>query len=648
MKPAALFQPTVEQAAALSAPDRYAIVQARAGTGKTTLLALCIQQALAAGAAPTQILALAYTEEAVRALRSHLQRLRVAAKQIDALGLCTVDAFCARVLYQLQHKAVENLASAEDAKPWVLSAMRQVRDQSRPEDFDLWPEPDSATAAGMVEGVLQDFRRLKGRMTWGRDWPVPLTPDSAEALGYSYTTLRLLARFEHLRHEGHGDPFEAPIFRTAGDATAELAQLLDNEPDLLTHTAPFDGSLTHLLLDEMHDTNAAMDAVLQGLRAANPGLRFLGVGDKLQLIHGDQSGADAAYLAEGRARALGQSTRLGLTLSHRFGPELARLATALTGEACTSADRWPTAVQWMPCQGLDAMAEASRCAIERAMDTDAQRKPKAHAVLVRHGYQTVPFETQFLRHGLPYQLPTGLTSYLRRDEVLLLRGLYAYAHDAFDQVPPDGLQPMLRALLRWSGARVDSAEQMGATQAQRDRLAAAKGTVVARVFVEEHVMRSAAPWALKKLEAALAVLRIDSIPHMQQSLLTALEAPALLERVLVGHQAQRNALHCMRAFLHEARACNSLGEFFADQNALDKLAGQTDWRDGGLTLSTFALAKGREYEHVFLAVVAEPGQPMLLEQNLLYVALTRAKHSLHILHDATASAPLLKKMHPAM
>jgi superfamily I DNA/RNA helicase len=367
----------------------------------------------------------------------------------------------------------------------------------------------------------------------------------------------------------------------------------------------------------------------------------------LQLIHGDQGGADTTYLAEARARALGQSTRLGLTLSQRFGPEVARLATALTGDACASAGHWSTPVQWLPCDGLDAMAEATCSTMADALAADARRSPKAYAVLVRHEHQTVPFETQFLRQGVPYQLPTGLVSYLRRDEVLLLRGLYAYAHDAFDQVPADCLQAMLRSLLRFSGSRVENTGQMGATQEQKDRLAAAKGTQAAAAFVQEHVLGSAAPWASAKLQAALRVLRSESIQTLHQPLLAALDAPGLLARVLVGSQAQRNALQCMRAFLHEARACAGLAEFFADQNALDKLAAQRDWRDGGVTLSTYELAKGREYEHVFLCVPTASGSSAALEQNLLYVALTRAKHSLHLLHDASAPAALLQKMRAA-
>src|SRR6218665_3730986 len=320
------ISPTDEQQRIQFARARHVLIEANAGAAKTTTLALRIAQALARGADPAMILALTYTEPAVRALRQQLRFVGVAAEQVAAIRLHSFESFSTELLASIGGGGALPLPSQEQLKPYVLRAIERA--QTLPQER----HPDellvSGSPAARVEGLLKSFTVLKGRMLVEQLPPeVPPSPALAEELGIDYLTLRVRSAYEWIRRGGHPD---RPAFRGEGDASYDLAKAVMHEA-FGADDSPFDLGLALIVVDEMHDTNRAMFTLLKALLDANRRAAFVGVGDRDQVIH-SQAGAEAGFMHEHFVQEIGMPTRLPLTASHRFGPGLARAAGLLAGK----------------------------------------------------------------------------------------------------------------------------------------------------------------------------------------------------------------------------------------------------------------------------------------------------------------------------
>ena len=635
------LSPTPEQLAIQLDRRRHVIVEANAGAAKTTTLALRLAQALVRGAEVDRILVLTYTEAAVTAVKQALQRIGVAAAVRNRLQILTFDAFCAARLLALEGPGVTQFETPEDLKPAVLLAIERVLDNPDERYRDEFAIQGSGE--GSVEGLLATFARLKGTlqlMLEAQDQR--LTPALAQDLGHDYLTLRVFSRYEHLRRGGHPDRYH---FRAPHDATYDLARMLLSEDALLEGQHPLDLGLNLILVDEMHDTNRAMFTVLQHLMRRNPAA-FIGVGDRDQVIHA-VAGADATFMGETFNREIAPPHRYPLTASYRFGPTLAQSVGLLSQKACVSGLAQDTTVQLLACPDR-------REAHWHILNTvkDGRTAPAQIAVLLRQPHQSIELEALFLQKGVTYRT-LGFETYLMRREILLARGMMAYALDAFADIPsPETRERVLAALLLFTGSQVDTGTDQVLDATQQARLTqqalkeVAAEPALMRVFVDNHVLRNAAKAIRVQWHAAIEVLQSDSIATLQRDFMAALQPQALAARVMVRASDIEEVQANLNSLVQSADQFDTLASLFRGMNTFELHHQRMRGNKDGVLIASIEAAKGLEFEHVMMPGLNRGefavGGQSTDNRNLLYVGMTRARQRLSLMFDPARPSKYLK------
>lgn len=634
------FEPTEEQQRIQAARARHVLIEANAGAAKTTTLALRIAQALQRGADPAMILALTYTEPAVQALRAQLRWVGLAAEQVDAIRVQTFESFSTAMLEDLEGGRSLALQRLEQIKPYLLRAIERAQTlpgERHPDELCVDGSP-----AALAEGLLRTFAVLKGRMLIElQAADEAMSPALAEELGFDYLSLRVRSAYEFIRRGGHPD---RPEFRFEGDACYDLARALLME-ELSPEGSPLALGLALIVVDEMHDTNRAMFTVLKALLNANRRAAFVGVGDRDQVIH-SQAGADATFMHDCFVQEIGKPLRLPLTASHRFGSELAQMVGRLAhNKPYAAALHCATEVEPLPCESPRVMAQmVARLAREHM----AQTLRKDLRILLRRPAQSILIERELLKLGVDYRVD-GFAPFLRRPEVLLVRGLYAYCSGDFSGFASKPLREQtLAALMLFAGALIESSElrQVDAVTAQRQAIAeATEHPQGMRDFIEGQVLRNASPRALKRLRAAMAVMESGDLQHFGNSFGLALEPEGLARSVLVRkedvQQVRDNINQLLQSIVAEGEG---LAEAFRVLHQQDQIQARMRLNTR-VTLSSIESAKGLEFDHVLIPYLSRGefvGDVSAAEnRNLLYVAMTRARQRLTLAYKADSPSRFL-------
>ncbi len=624
------FVPTAEQVAAQISPARMAIVEANAGAAKTTVLALRMAEAWTRHTPPGRILALTYTEAACVALKAALKKIGVPPAVVQQFGILTFEAFCTRVLEEMEGGPTPVYTEAEAFSPVIWQAVEWVADHT---DLRWRAELVMPTLgdSGMSDEFLRSNEVLKGTM---RDvlerGDQAVTPDYAESIGLSYTQLRIFLAFEKIRH---ADP-EKPAFRGAQDATYDLARLL-RDGEAVRHYRRWPAALRVVVVDEMHDMNQAMFTVLQAVLATNHAF-FCGVGDIDQVIH-KATGADAKFMrTELAAQTTYKVAHYPLTHSFRFSAALAQIAGRVAGKPYASMAPHGTQVA---VHTYASNTDCARMVVQAATQWKAQPKARMaeFAVLLRHPFQSVEIENALIEAGIPYDT-LGFDSYVMRPEVLFVRGLLAVATDDLRSVTVEKTrQDVMRALMFFADARieVDGRE----AESQQDLLNDAIRSVTDNPlfltsFFDNQILRNAEPATRRRLAAAVAVVREHQGPGLLDALLAALQIKTMVNNVLASQTRRAEALSNLAWLARAAERFASPAAFFQHLNAAEqKQRDNKNAKTAGLLIASIASVKGLEFEQVLMPYLAhsefpEPHADLGEETNTLYVGLTRARRFL--------------------
>ena len=624
--------PTDEQVAVQMSAERTLIIEANAGAAKTTTLALRMAQAWTTGMPPERCLALTYTDTACQALQAALRKIGVPAPVVARFRIASFDAFCAAMLQEPYGPPVEQIDTQEALRPYVWEAVQRIEAN----ESERWPEElqlPSAGDAGFIEDFLAMALWLKGTLKddLERD-DGPATPDYAGDLGIGYTQLKVFRAYERIRRRELADE---PLFRGPYDATYDLARRL-LEGDTAASLRPWPRNLQMLLVDEMHDMNAASFRVLRELLDSTQ-CQFCGVGDRDQVIYGAH-GADAVFMGDAITVHTGRPVaRLPLTPSHRFGRKLATKAGRLADKPYGSLAAHDTAVQLL---GYDDEAECVDLIAHQVQHwrTATRGKMAGLAVLLRHPGQSIAIENRLLADGVPYTV-SGFESYLLRPEVLLVRGLLAVATDNFDSVTePRTREKLMRALVFFCGARI--VVKGREHESQHDLLADAIRSVTdnplfLESFFTNQIVPNVEPAMQRRLQRALKVAKEAHGPDTLARLLEALQIEAVVREVFVSRQRRADALANLEGLSHAAQTFGSARDYFLHLHAAEQR--QRELRStASLVLAHIGHMKGLEFEHVLIPYLEQgafpdPQAPVAQEKNTLYVGMTRARQQLTLL-----------------
>lgn len=620
--------PTYEQRLIQLAQQRISLVEAGAGTAKTTTLALRVGEALQRGVRPEQILVWVFTEPAATVFRHRLQELGVAPAVLGRMNIGTVETF-ARAQWarwgEAQTPYIEQLGELQEP---ILQALEDCSERYR----QWYPYLEIRTHAAAVSQFFSTLLRLKHSLAW-EDEDLSLSAEErAELVQVPLVDYLWAKSYEQNRLGAFGDA----LFRGPFDASYDLACALNQQPELSAGLPDY----RLIVIDELHDMNATAFRILRALLQS--GTTYLvAAGDSDQVIY-PHMGADRRYLHEHFQAHFRTVQRYQLSHSFRFGPWLALTAGAFKNKPLQSGRARPTALKvqqyGQPTQLPEQLLQTVSQLIQRP-----GRNLSQCAVILRALHQSVLVENALLLASVPYQCH-GFSPYLLRDEILFVRGLLALALDEVGVLHDTTRRAVVEALSLFGEAQL-SVEDLAL--AQEDIVQDAS---ILHYFHAIRLVAKASDTARHRNQMALKILQrhgpqAPAAPALTE-LCAAIDLAALAKRLYVDTdqaqiitqsieglialaQSEGHSLHSLYRWMAEADA-------FVDAKLVHRPQGSNaQAAQHRLQLLCADEAKGKEFPFVLLPFLAQgefprPGVHSLTEENLFYVACTRAQDELHL------------------
>ncbi len=599
-----------EQLRVVMHPGGPMLALAGAGTGKTRTLVYRAGRLIEDGVPPSRILLLTFTNKAAREMLERVERLveggrgRVTGGTFHSAGHRILRRYAAVLGYSQRFSILDR----EDATDLMGQALA-----------DLSPElPKRRTPRPRL---LVDIYSLV--INTGRELEAALLDKAPQYLDQAEAIAAIYRRYLERKRQADAMDFD--------DLLLNWLLLIKKQPQTRRELVD---RFEHILVDEYQDTNRLQADIIDGM--LGPAKNVMVVGDDAQSIYGFR-GAEFANII-GFPERHPECEIFRLETNYRSTPLILSLANASIAHNRNQFRKELHAVR----TGGDRPAMVSVPSPERQASWVAERILKLReegldleemAVLYRNHSHSLDLQVELTRRNIPFRVRSGLRFFEQRhikdcmvhlrvvdnprDEVAFIRAVKLRpgfgprrAGRLWDQV--SGADP-LRRLAEVDGGslglRGPARSALGEFQLliqdlQTDRLAEQPGEAL-RLVVE----RFYRDWARANLENAGSRLE-----DLEQLALFADGYPDL------------------NTFLGEITLLNDLsGE--------DATGGRSD---EVLTLSTTHQAKGLEWKAVFVIWLSEGRFPSVRaddeeeERRLFYVAVTRAKDLLHLVHPEIA------------
>jgi DNA helicase II / ATP-dependent DNA helicase PcrA len=591
-----------EQLAAATHAGGPLLVLAGAGTGKTTTLCARVEWLLAEGVAPERVLLLTFTRRAAREMLQRATARSAGARRVVG-----------GTFHAVAHRFVRAHAASLGLSP----------------GFTLL---DAGDAADLLDLLREEHGHAAGT---GRRFPRKHT--LADVYSRTVNAQRPLREVVDERFPWvaeHADDLAA-LFRAYGARKRALG-VLDLD-DLLLHWRALcrddvvgrhvAGAFDHVLVDEYQDVNGLQVDIVRGLRSGQR--EVTAVGDDFQAIYGFRS-ASARHILDFPAHFPG-TTVVTLERNYRSTQPVLDVANAV---AAQDEDGFRKVLRAQRDGGerpelvfcRDASSEASLVCDRVLAAREEGMLLREQAVLMRTGHDSDLLELELARRRIPFVKYGGLR-YLEAAHVKDFLALLRVAQNPADEMS------WFRVLQLLDGVGPARARRAVNHLVTGD---AASGWPAAR----EELPASARAPADAVLDALEAV-RGDGPPGAKAERLR--DALAPLVRAHYPDAAVRVAdLDALVGAAGEASDLTTfVSELLLDPPASTQdLAGPPGLDDDWLVLSTVHSAKGLEWQAVHVLAVYDGNFPACMsagsreevaeERRLLYVALTRARRSLHV------------------
>jgi DNA helicase-2/ATP-dependent DNA helicase PcrA len=598
------------QRRAAAADDRPLLIIAGAGTGKTQTLAHRVAALIARGADARRILLLTFSRRAAQEMTRRAARLLARRTPAEAT-LPWAGTFHAVANRLLRLHAAEvgldpafTLLDREDAAD-LLDRLRHERGLSRTDRRF----PRKGTCLAIYSSVVNTQETLRAcletRFPWCLEWEAPLR-----------------------------DLFAAYVDAKGARAVLDYDDLLLYWFHLmgeLSLARRIGGLFDHVLVDEYQDTNTLQAEILRLLKPDGRGVTV--VGDDAQAIYSFRA-ARVGNILGFPARYDPPATVVTIEQNYRSTAAILEAANAVIALA---AERYEKRLFSARAGGerpalvtVDDEAAQVEYVVTRVLERREAGVPlRQQAVLFRGSHHSDALEVELGRRNIPFAKYGGLR-FLEAAHVKDALSCLRWAENPRDtlaafrvaQLLP-GMGPRLaEALLgHVTGAQFALAPALSTFQPPP----AARTDWPAFTDLFRQLGAAAAPWA-----AQMGLVRRWYQPHLERLYDDA--------RVRLGDLEQLEQL---------AAAAPSRERFLSDltldpPQATGAEAGHPHIDEDYLILSTIHSAKGQEWDTVFVLNAADgcipsdlaTGTPAEIEEErrLLYVAMTRAKTTLALIH----------------
>lgn len=388
------------QREAVTTEARPLAIHAGAGSGKTRVLTHRIAwQSVTGAIAPGRVLALTFTRKAAAELRERLARLGVT----EGVAAGTFHSIA---LAQLRRRAADRgtvMPTVLASKARIIGPLLGRRDGDRLRIPDVAAEIEWAKAR-----LIAPPRYLEAVAASAREVP------QVERIASIYE------RYETEKHRRDLIDFDDLLIR--------IRLEMERDPEFAQAQR---WRFRHLFVDEFQDTNRSQFRLLEtwlGEAAPGTGADLCVVGDPDQAIYGF-AGADPRYLDAFEQHFPGAST-VRLRFNYRSTPQV-----VATSRSVLPASRARLEVSTPKPDGpaptitaFDSEREEARAVVAAARSAHSGERPwRSMAVLYRTNAQSLAFEEECKRVGVPYRVRGG-AAFLDRPEVKdLLAGMRATA-----------------------------------------------------------------------------------------------------------------------------------------------------------------------------------------------------------------------------
>jgi DNA helicase II / ATP-dependent DNA helicase PcrA len=597
------------QRAAVNHDDEPLLIIAGAGSGKTMTLAHRVAELIRRGADPRRVLLLTFSRRAALEMTTRAERI-LARASLDKKGaLAWAGTF----------HAVGNRLLRMHAHELGLGSAFTVLDRS-----------DAADTLDLLRhelGLAKNDRRFPKKATCLAVYSRAV--NAVEPLGRT-----IADSFPWCRDD------EKDLARLFSEYVAHKQRLhvLDYDDLLLywRHALDDDGvrermarRFDRILVDEYQDTNKLQAEIVARLAPSGRGVTV--VGDDAQAIYGFRA-ATVRNILDFPARFSPPARVVTLAQNYRSTQPIldaANAVIALAAERFTKdlfATRTNSSKPFLVC----AADEPSQVeyVVEKVLEAREAGTPlKRQAVLFRASHHSDALEVELARRNIPFVKYGGL-KFLEAAHVKDTLCLLRVAENLRDRVASFRVLQLLPgvgpAVARRAADSLEAAEfDLGALQKFPPPAAARDEWKNLCALVEE--LRGGLQWA-----GQLGRVRGFYEPHLQR---------------LYDHAAVRaqDLDQLEQIALHYPTRERFLTELTLDPpSSTGDLAGPPLLDEDWLVLSTIHSAKGQEWDQVFVLNAADGSIPsdMALdkpeqleeERRLFYVALTRARESLHVIH----------------
>jgi DNA helicase-2/ATP-dependent DNA helicase PcrA len=395
----------------------------------------------------------------------------------------------------------------------------------------------------------------------------------------------------------------------------------------------------HILVDEYQDTNPLQADILRGLRTSNTNITA--VGDDAQAIYSFRAATNRnildfpAHFLDTRLVTLEQNYRSTIPILEasnaviELAPE--RFAKELWSERQST--RRPSL---LTCRDeAEQSAAVCRSILEHREQGVSLRE---QSVLFRAGHHSDLLELELARRNIPFVKYGGL-KFLESAHVKDALSILRILENPYDEVA------WFRVLRLLEGVGPATARQiMEALGVRREGGLGSTGstTPVERLLSNPPAVPNLAREGLEQLGQTLAICSQESVPISAQMERVLAFCEPVVQRMYSSPESRIRDLEQLQGLAGEA---SSRGAFLADLTidppvSTGDLAGPPLLDDDYLVLSTIHSAKGGEWDVVHVIHAADGIMPSDMatgnaeeieeERRLFYVALTRAKDSLHV------------------
>jgi DNA helicase-2/ATP-dependent DNA helicase PcrA len=606
------------QKQAVEHPGGPTLVLAGAGAGKTSVLTQRVARLCQRGVQPSRILVVTFTNKAAREMKERLAKL-LGKEIVKEIWAGTFHSICGRILRQeIQHL---NLGYSQQF------AIYDPRDQEKSMDRVIRAlnlDPKDYKPAQMLQMV--------GKFKNAGIHPDAVSPGEVEDPFH----IRLYRQYQLFLRQNNAMDFDDMLFLTL--------QLLQEQAEVLQRLQQ---RFEHILVDEYQDTNAVQFELIK--RLGEHWRNVFVVGDVDQSIYSfrhanfriilrfQQDYPDATLIKlEENYRSTGHILAAANQLIQRNNERFEKTLIATRGPG--------EPIRFYPAQHEDDEASFIIRQIQRLKEQE-QLNWGDFAILYRTNSQSRLFEQKLVQARLPYHVVGGFRFYDRREIKDLLGYLQVLANpqDSLSlrrilNVPKRGLGPKAletletyatfegRGLTLWQAIQAESvACQLGSRgqealesfvqmmKALKD-LCLPVGELLKRVYVDSGYQ---------------AEIEADPDPKQRQNRHENVQA--LIQAAIEYEESSKDPLN-LSGFLESIA-------LFSDSDQL-KQEGKA------VLLMTVHSAKGLEFPVVFVPGVEENIFPHVRavmegpaaieeERRLMYVAITRARNHLFLIHAAT-------------